>query len=83
MSLLSIRTARAEDAQALHALAIIDSALPLTGDILVAEQDGAAIAAISLADGRIIADPFRRSADTVEVLRLRARQELGARPVAA
>jgi hypothetical protein len=83
MSLLSIRTARAEDAQALHALAIIDSALPLTGGVLVAELDGVAIAAISLTDGRVIADPFRRSADTVEVLRLRARQELRTRPVAA
>ena len=83
MSLLTIRAARPDDAQALHALAIIDSALPLAGDVLVAERDGAAIAAISLADGRVIADPFRRSADTVEILRLRARHELRARPVAA
>ena len=83
MSLLSIRSAQPEDAQALHALATVDSVPPLSGEILVAELDGTAIAAVSLMDGRVIADPFRRSADTVEILRLRARQELGARPVAA
>ena len=83
MSLLSIRTAQPEDAQALHALATLDSTPPLSGEILVAELDGAVMAAVSLMDGRAVADPFRRSADTVEILRLRARRELRARPVAA
>jgi hypothetical protein len=76
MSLLTIRRARPEDDQALRALAIVDSALPLDGDALVAQLDGAVVAAISLPDGRSIADPFRPSADTVEILRLRRRQEL-------
>jgi hypothetical protein len=75
MSLLTIRRATIEDDQALNALAIIDSSLPLSGDVLVAQLDGAVMAAISVTDGRAIADPFRRSADTVEVLRLHARQE--------
>jgi hypothetical protein len=79
MSLLTIRRAHAEDNQALRTLATIDSALPLTGEVLVAQLDGADVAAISLTDGRSIADPFRPSADTVEILRLRARQERGAR----
>jgi hypothetical protein len=83
MSLLTIRRARAEDDQALRPLAIIDSALPLTGDVLVAQLDGAVVAAISLTDGRSIADPFRPSADTVEILRLRRRQEQRKRPVLA
>ena len=62
----------------------LDSSLPLSGDILVAQLDGAVMAAISVMDGRAIADPFRRSADTVEILRLRARQERRrARPLAA
>ena len=82
MSLLSIRSAQPEDAQALHAFAP-DSTPPLSGEILVAELDGAVIAAVSLMDGRVVADPHRRSADTVEILRLRARRELRARPVAA
>jgi hypothetical protein len=84
MSLLTIRRAHAEDAQALNTLAIIDSALPLTGDVLVAQLDGSDVAAISLTDGRSIADPFRPSADTVEILRMRARQVRRARtPLAA
>jgi hypothetical protein len=74
MSLLSIRRATPEDDQPLKALAIIDSSLPLSGEVLVAQLDGAVMAAISLMDGRAIADPFRHSADTVEILRLRARQ---------
>ena len=75
MSLLTIRRATTEDHQALDALATVDSSVPLSGDVLVAQLDGAVMAAISVTDGRAIADPFRRSADTVEVLRLRARQE--------
>jgi hypothetical protein len=83
MSLLTIRRAGPEDEQTLHALAIIDSAFPLSGDVLVAQLDGAVIAAISLDDRRVIADPFRPTADTVEILRLRAKQEQQARPVLA
>ena len=75
MSLLTIRRATPEDDQPLHALAVIDSSLPLSGEVLVAQLDEAVMAAISLTDGRTIADPFRHSADTVEILRLRARQE--------
>ena len=75
MSLLTIRRANPEDDQALRALAIIDSAPSLSGDVLVAQLDGAVVAAISLTDGRSIADPFRPSADTVEILRMRRRQE--------
>jgi len=83
MPLLTIRRARPEDDQALRALAILDNALPPTGEVLVAQLDGAVVAAISVTDGRSIADPFRPSADTVEILRLRRRQELRARPVPA
>jgi hypothetical protein len=78
MSLLTIRRAGPEDQQSLFALAMVDSALPLIGDVLVAQLERSLIAAISLEDGRVVADPFRRTADTVEVLRLRAKQELRA-----
>lgn len=83
MSLLTIRRARPEDDQALRALANIDSAPPLTGEVLVAQLDGTSIAAISLTDGRSIADPCRSSADTVEILRLRRRHEQRQRPALA
>jgi hypothetical protein len=83
MSLLTIRRAAPEDDQALRALAIVDSTLPLSGDVLVAQLDQAVVAAISLTDGRSIADPFLPSADTVEILRLCRRQEQRRHPVAA
>ncbi|HYF27779.1 MAG TPA: hypothetical protein VD931_18700 [Baekduia sp.] len=68
----AIRRAVADDAPALARLAALDSARPLAGDVLVALVDGAPWAALSLQDGRVVADPFRPSAHAVELLRLRA-----------
>jgi hypothetical protein len=65
-----IRAARGSDGVALENLARVDSQRPLTGDVLVAEQDGVVVAAI--AGDRAIADPFRLTADLVALLRLRA-----------
>jgi hypothetical protein len=42
--------------------------------VLVAEVDGQALAAISLADGAVIADPFHLTGDLVALLRVRAAQ---------
>jgi hypothetical protein len=67
----TIRAAGAEDAQALRRLAQLESARPLTGHVLVAELDGEPLAAVSLETGAAIADPFRRSAEAVELLRRR------------
>ncbi len=65
-----IRAARAPDAAVLENLARMDSQRPLSGDVLLAEQDGVIVAAI--AGGRTVADPFRPTADLVELLRLHA-----------
>jgi hypothetical protein len=69
-----IREARDADLAALHDLAELDSAVPLTGPVLVAIVDGRPWAAIGVDDGRVIADPFRASAAAVELLRLRVAQ---------
>src|SRR5689334_9683623 len=74
---LTIRPARPVDDWAIARLAALDSASPLTGDVLVAESDGIPVAAVAVATGDAIADPFVPSAETVAVLRMRARQ-LGA-----
>jgi hypothetical protein len=42
--------------------------------MVVAEQGGSLVAAVSLGDGASIADPFRATADTVGLLRMRAGQ---------
>jgi hypothetical protein len=65
-----IRAARGSDGRVLEDLARLDSQRPLTGDVLVAEQDGVVVAA--LAGDRTIADPFRLTADLVALLHLRA-----------
>src|SRR3954447_861899 len=71
-STLVIRVAtRADDAD-LRRLAALDSARPLAGRIIVAQSDGRIDAALSLEDGRTIADPFRPTAGLVDVLRARA-----------
>lgn len=69
---LRVRLADERDAAALEHLARLDSALPLSGDVLVAELDGTLAAALALSSGRVIADPFRPTAGVVRVLHARA-----------
>jgi hypothetical protein len=67
-----IRPATPADADALARLAQLDSQAPLTGRVLLGELGGSLAAAISLADGRVIADPFRRTAQVAVQLRIQA-----------
>jgi len=71
---LTIRLATPEDAHALRRLAELDSAAPLTGRVLLADSHGAPVAAVSLERGKVVADPFRHTADAVGVLKLRRYQ---------
>ena len=68
-----IRHSVAEDVQTLAGLAALDSRPELTGPVLLAEVDGVARAALDLGDGSVAADPFARTVELVELLRLRAR----------
>jgi hypothetical protein len=68
---LVLRRAAAEDAPALARLARLDSAPRPSGAMLVGEIDGRIVAAVPFAGGRPIADPFRPTADIVELLRTR------------
>jgi len=69
---LVLRRSTAEDEQALARLARLDSAPSPTGDMLVAEVDERIVAAVPFGGGRPIADPFRPTADIVELLQVRA-----------
>jgi hypothetical protein len=71
---LTIRMARQEDAQALRRLAELDSTRPLTGNVMLAELDGVSLAAISLDNGAVTANPFKRTAAIVSHLRMRRYQ---------
>ena len=79
---VTLRPAYADDATALHRLAVLDSAPGApSGRLLVAEVDGELWAALAPETGAVIADPFRPTADLVELLRAQARlSERAARP---
>lgn len=81
-STLVIRVATRFDDAELQRLAALDSARPLRGSVIVAQSDGRIDAALSLEDGRAIADPFRPTAGLVEVLRARAARLHGERAAA-
>lgn len=67
-----IRRAYPDDDAGLLRLAALDSARPPKGRLLVAELDGELSAALSLDDGTAIADPFKRTAEVLALLRLYA-----------
>ena len=70
-----IRAARGSDGPALRRLAWLDShdEVP-AGELLIAETNDELVAALSLDTGERIADPFRRTADVVDLLAYRARR---------
>lgn len=69
---VTVRRAGADDDAALARLAALDSARVPAGPVLLAEAGGTPVAAISLADGSVVADPFERTAEYVELLYVRA-----------
>jgi hypothetical protein len=73
---VTIRELAGGDAESLRVLAERDTARALRGDVVGAERDGRLLAAISLADGNIVADPFHPTADLVALLRVRMGQVL-------
>jgi hypothetical protein len=68
---VTIRLAVPKDAAVLRRLAVLDSAAPLRGDVLLAEADGVPLAAISVRTGLVAADPFQHTTAAVHLLRLR------------
>jgi hypothetical protein len=73
---MTIRRMDAEDSdrEAVAELAARDSRETLDGPVLGIEVEGTLLAAISLATGEIISDPFSRTAELRNLLELRARQ---------
>jgi hypothetical protein len=70
----TLRYAHAGDREAVVCLAQLDSQREPSGTLLVAESRGRVVVALSLEAGDVIADPFVRTAELVEILRLRAAQ---------
>jgi hypothetical protein len=68
-----LRHARYDDADAIRRLAALDSQREPAAPVLLGEIDGRPAAALSLADGRVVADPFERTGPLLSYLRVRAR----------
>lgn len=69
-----VRQASPNDQRALVRLAALDSSEQLAGDALIGELASGPVAALSLRDGRVVADPFVPTGQVVQLLRLRAYQ---------
>ena len=69
---LTLRVATPSDLPAVVRLAALDCARPPRVPVLIAEVGSEILAAVSMADGRAVADPFQRTAEIVAIARLRA-----------
>lgn len=77
---VTMRIAGIADDPQLRRLAELDSARLPAAPLLVGERGGRPVAALSLSEGVVVADPFASTADVVALLRLRARQLDGVPP---
>ena len=68
------------DKSSVARLAALDSSKAPAQPVLLAEVDGRLVAALSLSNDAVVADPFHHTADLIELLRARARQLDGNRP---
>ena len=75
-STLSIRHATAADASAIERLAALDAGRAPSGRTIVAEVGGELVAAYGVERGERIGDPFRPTAEVLELLALRARMRV-------
>ena len=71
---LTVRLATHADAPALRHLSELEQTSTPAEPLLLGVVMQRPVAALSLRDGRVIADPFTPTADVIELLSLRARQ---------
>jgi hypothetical protein len=76
-SRVELRLATPDDAEVLRRLAALDEQRELEGAVLIAFVDSTAVAALSVKDGRSVADPFVLTRELVALLRLRAEHLTG------
>lgn len=74
-----LRLSGGDEGHVVRDLAALDDASALEGEVLLALVDGEAVAALSLRDGRVVANPFVHTEAAVALLRLRAQHVSGRR----
>lgn len=77
---VALRLAHDDDDHLVRRLAALDDAPTPEGPVLLALVNGDAVAAMSLLDGRVVANPFVPTTDAVALLRLRADHLAGPEP---
>jgi hypothetical protein len=70
-STIVLHRATPADDDILRELSQLDSSRTVRRPALIAVIDGRSVAAASLSDGRLVADPFAESAEAVALLRVR------------
>jgi hypothetical protein len=75
---ITITESTEADLPSVRRLAALDDRRPPRGPALLAYVGGELRAAVGLLDGQAVADPFHRTADIIEMLRLQARREVPA-----
>jgi hypothetical protein len=76
---IALRLAQPEDDYDVSRLAQLDDAPEPIEPVMLAIVDGEAVAALSLSDGRLVANPFVATEKAVTLLRVRATQLSGGR----
>jgi hypothetical protein len=77
---LTIRPAGGDDAARVRRLAVLDAGREPAGRVLVAEEAGLVVAALSVEDGHVVSDPFEPTGAAVALLRARAAALRGLEP---
>lgn len=77
---VALRLAERDEAPVVRRLAALDDAPAPQGPVLLALLDGEAVAALSMLDRRVVANPFLSTRDVVDLLRLRAEHIAGPGP---
>jgi hypothetical protein len=77
---VAIRLAESDEAAVVRRLAALDDSPALEGPVLLGLMDGEAVAALSLLDRRVVANPFLYTRDVIQLLRLRADHIAGPAP---
>jgi hypothetical protein len=73
-SSVTVRLATSADRGAVEHLAELEQTSPPAAPVLLGVVMERPVAALSLSDNRVVADPFTPTRDLVELMRLRARQ---------
>jgi hypothetical protein len=74
---IEVRPSDRDEAKLIRRLAALDDAPELDGQVLLGLVDGDPVAAVSLSDGRVVADPFVGTGEVVTLLRVRAKHLSG------